>query len=57
MTLAQQAKYEPPFTEVREIEREKKFKKCNGLKGKTPQEFNDICPDKEFISQVVVFGE
>ncbi|XP_065216673.1 sodium channel protein 60E isoform X2 [Planococcus citri] len=52
----QQTKFEPAFTEIREVEKEKKFKKCNGLKGKKPREFNDILPENEFISQVVVIN-
>lgn len=39
------------FKEISEAERQKKFKKCNG---KRAQEFNDIAPENECISQVVV---
>ncbi|KAK7584284.1 hypothetical protein V9T40_005247 [Parthenolecanium corni] len=41
------------YQDISEAERQKKFKKCNG---KRAQEFNDIAPENECISQVVVIN-
>lgn len=50
-------RFEPSFSEIREVEKEMKFKKCNGFKGKKGQEFNDILPDNDYISQVVTISK